>query len=731
VAETRTTFCRICEALCVLRVTVEEGRVVHIAPDEQHVATEGFGCVKGLKQHRLYGSPDRLTHPERRVGDRWERVSWGEALAEIGQKVRSIRDAHGPDAIAMYVGTAAGFGVLHPMFAQGFMQGLGSRSMYSSATQDCANKFAVARHMYGFPFTQPFPDVDRTRCLVVVGANPAISKWSFLQVPHPAKRLRAIEARGGRVFVVDPRRTETAKVAGEHVFIRPDTDVFFYLAFLHELIRTGGVDEARVRRHMTGYDTLRRLAEPWTPERAAQVTHVPAAKLREMVGAYREADGAALYCSTGVNMGTHGSLAFWIQECINAVSGNLDRRGGVLVGRGLIDFARFGKRTGILMREARSRIGGFASVNDAFPGGVLADEILTPGPRQVRALFVTGGNPLLTMPNGARLREAFGKLDLLVSLDIFKGETASMAHHVLPCTSPLQRPDLPFVFPLMMGLQARPYLQATERVVAPEGEQRDEATIYLDLARAAGAPLWGSRVAQAALEGLRRWHERRAGRGLPQELLLSLLLRAMGGGAFGALLRHPHGKLRPDHRGDDFLGKRVVTDDGMVHLAPPVMVAAAARLQGAFEAEQGRAGQLKLITRRAVTTHNSWTHNLEDLARVGGGTNHLYMHPDDAAAAGLGEGALADVSTRLATIRLPVRLLPDLMPGTVALPHGWGHQGATGLSVARRTRGVNVNLLAADGPERLEPISGMAHLTGIPVTVQPAAGVQAPTWSGT
>jgi anaerobic selenocysteine-containing dehydrogenase len=731
VAETRTTFCRICEALCGLRVTVEEGRVVHIAPDDQHVATEGFGCVKGLKQHRLYGSPDRLTHPERRVGDRWEQLSWAEALVDIGQKVRAIRDAHGPDAIAMYVGTAAGFGVLHPMFAQGFMQGLGSQSMYSSATQDCANKFAVARHMYGFPFTQPFPDVDRTRCLVVVGANPAISKWSFLQVPHPAKRLRAIEARGGRVFVVDPRRTETAKVAGEHVFIRPDTDVFFYLAFLHELIRTGGVDEARVRRHMTGYDTLRCLAEPWTPERAAQVTHVPAAKLREMVGAYREADGAALYCSTGVNMGTHGSLAFWIQECINAVSGNLDRRGGVLVGRGLIDFARFGKRTGILMREARSRIGGFASVNDAFPGGVLADEILTPGPRQVRALFVTGGNPLLTMPNGARLREAFGKLELLVSLDIFKGETASMAHHVLPCTSPLQRPDLPFVFPLMMGLQARPYVQATERVAAPEGEQRDEATIYLDLARAAGAPLWGSRVAQAALEGLRRWHERRGGRGLPQELLLSLLLRAMGGGGFGALLRHPHGKLRPDHRGDDFLGKRVVTDDGMVHLAPSVMVAAAARLQGAFEAEQGRAGQLKLITRRAVTTHNSWTHNLEDLARVGGGTNHLYMHPDDAAAAGLGEGALADVSTRLATIRLPVRLLPDLMPGTVALPHGWGHQGATGLSVARRTRGVNVNLLAADGPERLEPISGMAHLTGIPVTVQPAAGVQAPTWSGT
>src|SRR5262249_16266219 len=188
-----------------------------------------FACLKGLKQHKLYASPDRLLHPLRRDGDAWERVSWERVNREIAEKVRRIRDLHGPDAIAMYVGTAAGFGVLHPAFAQGFMTGVGSKSMYSSATQDCSNKFAVAREMYGFPFTQPFPDVDRTSCLVVVGANPAVSKWSFLQVPNPIRRLRSIEERGGRVFFVDPRRTESAKVAGEHVFIRPDTDVFFFL----------------------------------------------------------------------------------------------------------------------------------------------------------------------------------------------------------------------------------------------------------------------------------------------------------------------------------------------------------------------------------------------------------------------------------------------------------------------------------------------------------------------
>ncbi|HJK98874.1 MAG TPA: molybdopterin-dependent oxidoreductase, partial [Polyangiaceae bacterium LLY-WYZ-14_1] len=308
--ESHHTFCRICEALCGLEVDVEDGRVVQIRPDKHHVATDGYSCVKGLKQHKIYDSPDRLRYPLRRKkdGSGHERVSWDEALAEIGETVARLRRERHPDSIAMYVGTAAGFGALHPVFAQGFMDGVGSTSMYSSASQDCANKFAVAREVYGFPFTQPFPDLERTECLIIVGANPAISKWSFLQVSNPIKRLREIEARGARIFVVDPRRTETAKVAGEHVFIRPNTDVFFYLAFLRELMHTGGVDRKRVDAHMTGLDEVAALAEPWTPERVAEPTGIPAETLRRMVAAYREADGAALYSSTGVNMGGRGGL---------------------------------------------------------------------------------------------------------------------------------------------------------------------------------------------------------------------------------------------------------------------------------------------------------------------------------------------------------------------------------------------------------------------------------------
>ncbi|MBK6514101.1 MAG: molybdopterin-dependent oxidoreductase [Polyangiaceae bacterium] len=738
--ETHHTFCRICEALCGLEVDVEGGQVIEARPDPENVATRGFGCLKGLKQHKLYASADRLRTPERRVGDRWVEATWDEALADIGGKVASIRAAHGPDSIAMYVGTAAGFSVLHPIFAQGFMTGLGSRSMYSSATQDCANKFAVSRELYGFPFTLPFPDVRSTRCLIVVGANPVVSKWSFLQVPNPTQHLREITARGGKVWVVDPRRTETAKATGEHVFIRPDTDVFFFLSFLHELCQLDErgerrIDRARLERFTSGFDAVARLARAWPAERTAEITRVAPERLRAMVHDYAHADGAALYSSTGVNMGRNGSLCYWLQEVINAASGNLDRRGGTLVGEGVVDFPAFGKKTGTLLSEHTSRVGSFRAVNDALPGGLLADEILTPGERQVRALFVTGGNPLITMPNSARLRRAFEQLELLVTLDIFKNETGSLATWVLPATAPFERADLPFIFPLMLGLQAKPYLQATRAITKPDGEQRDEASIYLDLCRASGVSLFGSKAAQLALEGLRAGRARLK-RGadphrLPDELLLDALLRATGQGSFAELAKHPHGRLRSDHRPATFLGARVVTSDGKVHLAPPTLMTQAEKLEDDFARELRERRRLKLISKRAITTHNSWTHNLPDFVEGDRSSNYLYVHPEDAARAGLTDGALADVKSDTATVRVPIRLLKDLMPGTVALPHGWGHQHAAGLSVASKTSGVNVNLLAADGPGELERVSGMAHLTGIPVEVTPAAGPRDVTsWSG-
>ncbi len=730
---THATFCRICESLCGLEVTVEDGQITKVRPDEDHVATRGFACIKGVKQQELYGSPDRVKRPLMRKDGVLVEVSWEEALADIGAKVKQLKGDHGADSIAMYVGTAAGFSLLHPIFSQGFMQGIGSTSLYSSATQDCANKFAVADRMYGFPFTQPYPDLPRTQLLIIVGANPVVSKWSFLQVPNPFMQLHDLKARGARVVVIDPRRTETAKAASEHHFIRPDTDVFFYLGFLHALFEAGGVDRERAARTTKGIEVIEALVRPWTPERCAEVTGLGADVLRDLVRDYAAADGASLYSSTGVNMGTNGSLAFWLQECIQALSGNLDRPGGTMVGHGVFDFAAFGKRFGVLKGGGRSRVGGFRRTNDAFPGGVLADEILTEGPGQVRALFVTGGNPLITMANSGRLRDAFQKLELLVTVDIYANETGAVATHVLPATSPLERPDLPFVFPLWLGLQVKPYLQATRAVMPAPGEARDEATIYHDLCRASGVGLFGSKVVTMGLEAWRRRHRRRTGQdGLPQEALLDAFLRVTRQPRFETLLKSTHGLLRPVHEPGDFLGKRVVTPDGKVDLAPAdVLEVARTRLDASYAEAVANAGKLRMITKRELTTHNSWTHNAEALVPKRHRTNRLFVHPDDAARLGLAEGDIADVSTEVATVRLPVALNDDLMPGVVALPHGWGHQHAAKLTIASSTEGVNVNLLAADGPTKLEPLSGMAHLTGIVVEVRPAAGPRDVTdWSG-
>ena len=734
--QTKHTFCRICEASCGLVAEVDGNRVLSLAPNKDHHGTLGFSCMKGLHQHSMYDSPDRLKYPLKRVGDHFERISWEQALREIGSKVRQLRKVS-DQSISMYVGTAAGFSILHPIFAEGFMQGLGSHNIFSSSTQDCANRFAAAKEMYGFPFFQPFVDLDHVQCMLIVGTNPVVSKWTFLQVAHPIKRLKEVKARGGRVIVVDPRFTETAKVAGEHQYIKPNSDVFFFLSFLQEIFARGACDRQAVSRHMSGVEQLEAVVTEWTPERTAAVTGIAPEQLRTLVGDFLAADGAAIVTGTGLGMGQDGTLAQWLAECITAVTGNLDRRGGTLVGQGIFDFAGFAKKNGMFMRKARSRIGNFRELNGGFPGGILADEILTPGKDQIKAMFVTGGNPLMTMANSARLKQAMEQLELLVVTDIYLNETASIADYVLPATSPLQRPDLPFVFPLFLGMQSIPYLAATDTLVDPEEEQRDEASIYTDLATACGVGLFGSRVAQWALrllKGVNRLRHPRSQPGLPQRFILDQILRRSGNGSFKQMLAHTEGMPREQVEPGSFLGQRPITDDGLVHLAPPEFVEAAGGLEARFAdylAGDGE-GVFRLISKRTHSTHNSWTQNIDELTNgERNRTNYLYMHPDDCAQLGLSEGDAADIISDTASIRLPVKPLKELMPGTISVPHGWGHQHARGLSVAGALSGANVNILAADGPDSVEPLSGMAHLTGIPVQVHRASGpINPQSWTG-
>ena len=662
-ALTHTTFCRICESLCGLVVEVEERpRREDPAPTTPTSRPGASPARRGCGSTRSTPRPIGCWRPEKRTGDRWERVGWDRALGEIGAKVRQLRARPRPGQHRHVRGDGGGLRRAPP----GLRPGVHDRA---SAPGRCTRRRPrTAPTSSPWPArstASPSPSPSRTwsgsACLVIVGANPVISKWSFLQVPNPARALQAIEARGGRVFVVDPRRTETARAAGEHVFIRPDTDVFFYLSFLRELL-AGGVDEARVgalragaRRGAGAVRALdagaHRRGHAHPPgEAAGDGGGLPDRRRRGALLLDRRQHGLERVARLLAPGGRR-----------TASPGNLDRPGGTLVGHGVIDFAAFGKKTGTLLRNDRSRIGDFLSVNDGFPGGILADEILTPGDRQVRALFVTGGNPLITMANAGRLREAFEKLELLVTLDLFKNETGSLAHYVLPCTSPLERPDLPFIFPLMLGLQERPYLQATDAILPPPGRRpgrghhlpRPRAGRAGSRSSAPASPRGSSQAMKAALAS-----PPGRSRPCPRSCCSRPSSGPRGRGRSGALLRAAarEAPRAPPGRATSW-ATRVVTDDRLVDLAPPRPARAGAEARGATSS--GRSGtpdQLKLITRRAVATHNSWTHNIEPFAAPG--TNLLYVHPDDAARLGLADGALADVSTRVATVRASGQVPP-------------------------------------------------------------------------
>jgi anaerobic selenocysteine-containing dehydrogenase len=525
---------------------------------------------------------------------------------------------------------------------------------------------------------------------------------------------------------VNPRVTETARQVGEQVFIRPDTDVFFLLAFARELIRSGGVDRERVNRYMRGFEAFAAVTDPWTPERQAQVTGVAPEVLRDLVRSYRAADGAALYCSTGVNHGRNGGLAFWALEAINAVSGNLDRRGGTLVGTGILDFPGFAVKNSFMMSTACSRIGSFRAVVDSLPGGILADEILTPGEGQVRALFVAAGNPALTLPDSNKVRRALEQLELLVCVDLFRSVTGNYAHYLLPAASFLQRADINYIFQSMAGITDVPVLNYTDRVLEPEGQEKEENWIYAGLAAAAGVPFMGSNLLTALIRRVRALSRLpRVGRvlgaalTLTPERIFALLLLFSRKSTLRRMRRRPHGLLLPPHQPGSFLGRRLHTRDGKVDLAPPQMLCATERLETHFTDELTLRGRMKLVSKRELLTHNSYFQNGPSFVRGRRNRNYLTINPEDARRLGLQEQGWAVVSTEWGSIRLTVEISTEMMPGAVAIPFGWGQQEADGLQVARRAGGANVNLLIPSGPEHVDPVSGMAHLTGIPIEIRP------------
>lgn len=714
--KTHKTFCVICEATCGLEVDVKDNRVTDIRANQDHVVSKGHLCVKGKRFGSIQHSPDRVTSPLKRVGDSWQTISWDQAINEIADKIAEIKAAKGPQSIAHFVGAPGGANLVAPMFRGSLFAGLGSNRMYGTGTCDTMNKFRVNGDMYGSPMRLAYPDVDHTDFMMILGANPVVSGTTLYHLPRAHSRLADIVKRGGRLVVVNPRRVETA-LSGEHLFIRPDTDVYFLAAFCNAIIERDAIDHHRIQQHMSNFEQLKAVVSGWTAERQAAVTGIDEATFNDLVDAYTNAKAAALNMATGVNQGRHGTLCYWLLESIAAISGNFDRKGGNLIGEGLIDFAAIAKDDP-QMRLGYHRNDDLPTVSGQQPAGMVADDILS---GEVGAMIVEASNPLLACgtPNG-RLEDAMAELDLLVCIDWFRNETGNLAHYILPAPTWLERTGMPYALQSFVACTPTPYLYASGPVLEPPEDVRHEWWIYTRLADKLGITMMGSRAFSAVLKVAAKIAHKPWGRWvkIPELLINGMLKQAKMPNLKTMIEQHPDGLLLDSNEGNNFLGTdRVLTDDGKVNLAPPPYVETfAANVETSYQQELANRDRLKLIGKREIRRMNSGSANCEQLVKVD--TNFAWLSPVDAERINVSDDEFVHVKSDFGDIHIPARISDEMMPGTVAIPQCWGHDKADGLPHAQSKPGVNSNYLAGDGYHNIEKLSGMSHLSGILIDIE-------------
>lgn len=714
----RTVFrtCTLCEASCGLAFDVDGDRIVDVRPDPDDVLSHGYVCPKGVAIAALHDDPDRLRQPVRRQPDgSFAPIGWDEALDLIATRLRDVQRAHGRDAVALYVGNPVVHnpGVL--LLRSALIATLGTKNCTSAGSQDTSPRFATSWHLYGSSVAIPVPDVDRTQYLLCLGANPVVSNGSFLTAPDMRGRLRAIQARGGRVVVVDPRATETAKLADEHVPIRPGGDAALLLSMVHVLGARGRVDRARIARVATGWDAVEALVREFAPARVAPHVGVPVATIERLALELADASSGSAYSRVGICNNAFGTVATWATDVLNLAAGKLGEVGGAMFPSPAIDVVQLmGMVGGDGQGRWTSRVRGLPETAGDLPAAILAEEMETPGPGQIRALLTFAGNPVLSTPNGRRLDAAIAKLDFVASIDLYVNETTRHADVILPPAWSLteEHADL-----LMPNFAARNVARWSPAVVDKAPGERHDWEIVLDLVkRLGGGPTgtpWQDRIAAVA--------ERFGWRWTPESLLrLAVRIGPYGdrflpwskGLTMKSLEEAPHGiDLGPLQPG---IARRVQRRDGLAHLAAAPILADARRLAATLETVPSR-DELLLIGRRDIRTNNSWMHNVP--AMVSGRPRCiLYVHPDDAARAGVSDGDVATLASRVHRGDVPIRVTDEVRPGVVSLPHGWGHAPS---AAWQRTAGAHAGVSANDwsDDQLVEGVVGQSVLNGVPVTL--------------
>lgn len=690
--------CHLCEAICGLAIETEaqpdgSTQIRSIKGDAQDSFSRGHICPKAVALQDIQNDPDRIRQPMRRIGEQWQAIGWEEAFELVAERLSTIQAAHGQNAVAVYQGNPSvhNYGLMtHSNY---FLGQLKTRNRFSATSVDQLPHHLTSHLMYGHGLLIPIPDIDHTDFMLILGGNPLASNGSIMTVPDVEKRLKAIQARGGKLVVVDPRRSETAAIADQHLFVRPGSDAALLLALLNTLFEEGLTRDSHLP--VEGLEQVREAIAGFGAEAMSARCGVPAETIRQLARDFAAADKAVCYGRMGVSTQAFGTLCQWLVQIINLVTGNLDRAGGVLCTTPAVDLVA--STSGGHFNRWQSRVSGLPEYGGELPVSALAEEMLTPGEGQIRALVTVAGNPVLSTPNGRQLEQALDGLDFMLSVDFYINETTRYADLILPPTAPLEHDHYDTTFNVFA---VRNVTRFNEAVLAkPDGALHDWE-IFVGLAKAFAARNGLELKPTMAPEQMIDMGLRFGPYGDRSERKLSL----------AALREHPHGvDLGPLQSN---LGARLKTPSKAVQAAPELLLADLARFA---EQQQPAAHELLLIGRRHVRSNNSWMHNYHRLVK-GKPRHQLLMNPQDLASRGLADGQRVRVRSRVGSIEVEVAASDEVMAGVVSLPHGWGHaRPGVQMDIARAQPGVSANDLTDE--RQLDALSGNAVLNGVPVEV--------------